>query len=243
MALDYGVYRVGNVFYPLNPSLANSQLQDIDPFLYYGLSYFQAMLEVHMGSRWNAAIASINGLPSFPVVASVLPFDPTPYFKEEQTKFPLLALWETDSITEPKTFSWYHTKASWRLIYSLPPLTVSQMEILYPFTKAANKIIIDRTEQGYDPNYNSSQQVWDDGYGGIESIQVTKTQFKNIQTDPQTKLFFPTVMMTLEVCIREEFRKLRDGSYILDPLTGVDTTQLLDGYEFLQTSTDFPNPG
>ncbi len=231
---DYGKFKVGNVVYPLDPALYLNPLGAIDPAKDQGLSYFTAMLQVHMGDLFDAVVTDI-GRPEFvdKVVAYTLPYDPMPYYKEQQAKFPLLALWETESNTSERTFSWYNTVSIWKVAYSLFPTTSSEAEKMYPFLRAARDIIIDRAEQGYDPNYNNSQEVWSDGYSGLAKLKTTRSLFKNLTTDPRTNIFFPTVELTMEVTFQESFQR-----NFLEEFGGVDTTQLLDGYQFLQTSQD-----
>lgn len=235
MGLDYGRFRVGNVVYPLDPlAVAANPLATLNPFTYQALNFFSAMLQLKMGAAWNQVVTDLGRLEFVnKVVAYNLPYDPIPYFREQQAKFPLLSIWETDSTTEERTFSWYHTISTYKISYSLFPTTSAEAEKLYPFLRSARDIILDRAEQGYDPDYNDSQQVWSDGYSGIEKLTFArqKTIFQNLAVDPKTNLFFPTVLLTMQVSFREEFQ--RD---FLQELAGIDTTQLLDGYQFLQTS-------
>ena len=150
---DYGKFKFGNTEFPLTASTANSFLQDANPAVYYALDYLKSVLFLHLQGRWQAAVAKA-GMPAADgyVVNYVLPYDPSPFLQDQQVKFPCLALWEKENITEPKTFSWYHSKKTWQLMYVLPALTSAQMEQLYPAITAVDTILRDRIEQGYDPN-------------------------------------------------------------------------------------------
>lgn len=235
MAGDYGKFKVGSVVYPLSTSLANNTLQGLDPGIFEALDYFTAMLQLHMGQVWDQVLINL-GRPEFvgKVVNYQLPYDPTSYFREQQAQFPLLSVWRTDSMNEERTFSWYHTRETWKVSYSLFPMTSAELEILNPFLKASRDIISDRAEQGYDPNYFDKKQVWSDGYAGIEKLRVTQTKFSNLIFAEKSNLIFPTMLMTLEVTFRETFQR-----NFLSELSGINTTQLLDGYQFLQTQDDF----
>lgn len=238
---DYGTFKVGNVVYPLTNDITNSLLQDANPAVFHALSYFTSMLNIHMGARWDAVVdaAGLDELIG-KVVAYNLPFDPIVSMRESQIKFPLLALWESESETSEKTFSWYQTVGTWRLTYSLPSLTSAQTEQIYPFLKAARDIIIDRSEQGYDPNYNNNQQIWSDGYGGVAKVKVLNSKFSNLQvqspagTSGSTNLYLPTLMITFEVTYRENF-----DNTSLETLDGADLTQQLDAVDFIEQKIDF----
>lgn len=238
MAGDYGKFRVGNVVYPLDATLYQNPLAAIDPFTDNVTKYLSAMIQVYMGDMWDAVVTDI-GRPEFvgEVVAYTLPYDPIPYFTEEQAKFPLLAIWRTESSDEERTFSWYHRKNIYKICYSLFPTTPAEAEKLKPFLKSAEDIIKDRCEQGYDPHYNNSEQVFSDGYSGIEKLTFfgQKTLEQGFQFKQKSNLWFPTLLISMEVDIREEFQR----NFLMD-MSGVDTTQLLDGYQFLQTEINLP---
>lgn len=228
---DYGQFKVGNTVFPLTTSLANSLLKDANPAVYYALEYFTAMLQTHLGDRWDLAVVAA-GMPELvgKVVSYSVPYDPLPDLQSQQMTFPLLAVWEKESTTEQITNSWYHHQCVWHVSYTLPALTSAQKELLYPFLNAAKKVLVDRTEQGYDPAYEDGLTVWDETHAGIEKIQVSSATFGNVSVDPKTNLYLPALLLTLDVSIREGF----DTSF-LESFDGVDGYQLLDGYQFIQT--------
>ena len=227
---DYGQFKFGNTVYPLTVSLANSFLKDANPPIFYGLDYLASMIQTHVGARWDAAVTAA-GLPALVgIIKTALPYDPIQDLLTQQVKFPMLALWEKESVTEKKSFSWTHSKKTWNVLFSLPPLTSSQKELLYPVLYAVDAIIRRSIEQGFDPAYNSSQEVWSAGFGGLESIQLNKSQFGNLPSIQNDKMFFPTLFLTISANVREEF-----NTNFLETLAGIDTTQQLDGYDFIQT--------
>lgn len=232
MAGDYGRFKFGNTEFPLISSTANSLLQDADPAIFYALDYCKSMLILHLQDRWNAAVyqAGMSNMDGYgSVVNYTLPYDPMPFLQTQQTKFPLLALWEKESVTEQKTFSWYHANKVWQLLYCLPALTAAQMEQLYPALKAADAILRDRIEQGYDPNYHSGREIWSFMYAGVEKIQLSKSVFGYFTPPDKTNLYLPTLLCTIDLSVREGFNPA-----FLETLDGIDITQTLDGYTFLE---------
>lgn len=231
---DYGQFKFGNTVYPLTASLASSFLKDANPPLYYGLDYLSSMLQIDLGARWNAVVVAAE-LPELDgyVVKCALPYDPMPELLTQQVKFPLFALWEKESITEKKSFSWYHAKKTWNLLYALPPLSSGQKEQIYPALYAADAIIRRAIEQGYDPNYQSGLKVWDAAFAGVEKIQLSKSTFGNLPFDPKSNLFLPTLFMTIELSVREQFNRS-----FLEDIGGADVTQQLDGYNFIDINID-----
>jgi hypothetical protein len=233
---DYGQFKFGNTVYPLTSSLSNSLLKDANPPLYYALDYLTQMLTTHIGARFDAACVAA-GLPSLAgIVKTALPYDPIEDLLTQQIQFPLLAVWEKESITEKKSFSWYHSKKTWNLLFVLPPLTSSQKELLYPILYAADAVIRRSIEQGYDPAYNSSEEVWSASFGGLEKIQLSKSQFGNLPSIKNDQMFFPTLLLTIEASVKEEF-----NTNMLSTLSGMDITQQLGGQTFIQSSIDVNN--
>lgn len=232
---DYGQFKLGNAIYPLDPASSNSLLQDVNAPLYYALDYFSAMIRQHLGARWDVAVLAA-GLPEYDgyVVRTALPYDPTPELITSQVKLPLLAVWEDEGTEEQKTLSWYHTVSTWKATYVLPPMTAAQKELLHPFLKAAKNTIADRTIQGHDPSYLNNLVVWDVDVSGVEKIRLTKFKISDFQPSPLSNMFFPAVLMTFDVMVRQD----SDPSFF-EVADGVDITQQVEDLDLIQTKIDF----
>ena len=207
MAGDYGKFKFGNTEFPLTSSTANSFLQDANPAVYYALDYCKSVLFLHLQDRWAAEVQKVRmPIADGYVVNYALPYDPGPSLLSQQFKFPLLALWEKENVTEPRTFSWYHSRKTWQLMYCLPSLSPSQMERLYPALTAVDTILRDRIEQGYDPNYQNGREIWSYMFAGVEKIQTQKSVLGYLTVPKDTtNLYLPTLLITIEVSVREGF--------------------------------------
>lgn len=233
---DYGKFKVGNVIYPLTADTTNSLLQDSDPALFYIIDFIRTVLQTYVGERWKSEIDKINsekgGIPINDgyVVATTYPYDPKRFYLQNKPVFPILAIYEIDSETELKTLCWYHTTRTLQLVYSLPPLTAGQVEMFMPMLKNIENIIVDRVNQGYDPSYYNSREVWSDGYAGIESIWVQKGKKGNkgaLNFPEKAESYFPTLTMPITVTTRQMF----DDSFLED-LNGIDVEVPTEGTPF-----------
>lgn len=214
MAGDYGRFKRGGVEYPLVASPFVQARERIDPPLHAALAYWKAMIEKHAGAYFNALVtaAGLADL-SGKVVAEAIGYDPLPYFTAAQYRLPLLAVFRTEEKFEPQTVAWYKSVGDWTLLYILPTLTAAQANALVHFLKAVSAIIVDRTEQGYDPDYQSGAEVW--GLSGISEIGVVSAEYGAIP-QLETNLRFPTCKLALIV---EEREQKNPG---LDQLGGLD---------------------
>lgn len=173
---------------------SNELLQDADPVLYYILKFYKAVIILHTQDRWTHEIAQTKPDLLSPV-ASTTPFDPMPFLQESQFKFPLLSVFRTKEAYQERTSTQYFSKTNMSVFYIMPPLSPAQMERLNPFRTHVARTIVNRTEQGFDTNYNSGQNVWK--ASGLAKVRVLSTSYGNIPTE--TNSFFPTVVLDLEV--------------------------------------------
>jgi len=231
MALEEATFQVGGVIYPIALT-SNSFLQDADPAIFYLLDFYEAVLNLYLGPRWDAIVVDTDLVPLDllgKVVNYKLPYDPSPFLTQIQTKFPLLALYSFEETYGERTRHWYELNRTLKLLYALPPLNAAQMEKLSPALRSVTRIILDRTEVGFDPNYNAGQQVIRDA--GIEEMSIVSCSFGSMPGSvAQTNVFFPAVELTLHVKERRDFVI---GSY--DPLDG------LDGYVQYADQSGDPN--
>ncbi|WP_437489458.1 hypothetical protein WME75_10750 [Sorangium sp. So ce1014] len=195
--MSYAGFRIGQFTSPLTSATTNSLLQDADPALHTVLAYYQAVLTTHLGARFDAEVTRAE-LPDLSGRISTLaiPYDPLPFLTQAQLTPPFLALFVVSERPSEKTSNWYHLEETWKLQWVLPPLGPAQYLQLYPFLRAVAKVILDRTEQGYDPTYQSGALVFN--LAGIEEIQISEARYGSLQS-LNTELFFPTVEMDLTV--------------------------------------------
>lgn len=209
-------FKFGAFVAPLTAETTNGLLADADPALAGALAFYAEVLTVHLGARWDAEVTAAN-LPALvgKLTALAIPYDPLPYLTQAQLQPPYLALYVVSERSHEHTRNWQRTEADWRLTLVLPPLTPAQHLRLAPILRAAAKVIVDRTEQGYDPSVNGGALAWN--AAGIDEIVVTEARYGTIQA-LKSELFFPAVEIDLTVC---EQKYPTPG---LKTITGLDGT-------------------
>jgi hypothetical protein len=213
---DASTFQVGNVVFPLPSSTANSLLQDADPVIYQALAFYQAILSIHLGARWNAEVTAA-GLSKYSgkISTLIVPFDPLPFLTQAGFDPPVLALYPTSEESTERTRAWYQGGRALTLAWVLPPFTVENRNRLAPFLGAAVKVLRDRTILGYDPGYQSGALFAQ--LAGLEQFDLGRATYGGI-AGLQTNMVFPTV--TLEL-VAYERRMVTPG---LATLAGTDGT-------------------
>lgn len=211
---DYGKFQLGGVVYPVEDSPFIKALPKLDPPIYKALVYYKAMLEKHLGAYFDALVTDA-GMADYAgkIVAEYVGYDPAPYLQAAQYKFPLLALYRTEEEVKDHTVAWYKAQSQWTLLYVLPTLTAAQANQVVHILKGIRAVIADRTIQGYDPDYNSGEEVWETA--GVMSIGITTARYGTIP-DLSTNILFPALELTMNVEEREE---KNPG---LDTFSGID---------------------
>lgn len=77
--LEYAGFRVGNFTSPLTASTTNSLLEDADPALQASLDFYAAVLAIHLGARFDAAVVAAER-PELvgKIVSQKIPYNPVP---------------------------------------------------------------------------------------------------------------------------------------------------------------------
>jgi hypothetical protein len=218
---DYASFQVGAFVSPLTAATLKSLLEDADPALAVTLAYYQAVIQTHLGARWDAEVVKA-GLPALAGAMTTLaiPYDPLPFLTQAMLSPPFLALYTVSETPIELTRHHYRLAAEWKLLFVMPPLTPAQYLQLYPFLRAATKVILDRTEQGYEPTYQAGARFA--VAAGLEQIRIDRTRYGNIQ-GADTRLFLPTMEMDIAACER---RMTTPG---LQTLRGLDgSVQVVD---------------
>ncbi len=174
---DYDSFQYGGVVYPLTSSTSNSLLKDADPALYWTLQYFEGVLETHLKPRLIAQ-AALCGAAINNAVESAIGFDPGPFLYEHQgIRFPLLALYRTQTTYGDRTVVWENMTSLWECVYVLPSLNWAQAEKLLPCLHAVEHILTNRTSQGWDNTVLSGAEVFDYEHAGIEKITFREGRY------------------------------------------------------------------
>lgn len=202
---DYGRFKRGKREFPLDASSSESLLFDADPFLYYALDFFQAMIERHVGARLMAAAADVPSIEA--PVSYAVPIDPMPFLAQStHYAFPLLGVYRKSGRLEDRTVGWRHDATTFEVVYILPPLDAGEAERVVPILTAIRDVLDDRARHGADPSYTprggaAGDPFWVD-LAGIERVTFREAEWGVI---PDGKgLPFYALRMRGEVCERED---------------------------------------
>jgi hypothetical protein len=241
---DYDQFKRGGVSYPITASLANPALQDVDPALYYTLSFFESVLNTYLGPRMLAEAARAPAIAAITdAVAGVIPVDPTPYLQEQHFKFPLLAVYRKRESFEDKTLVVGTVKSQWAIDYIMPPLTPGQMERMYPFLHAVGQVLHNRIENVSDPGYEDTLAVWE--AAGLDKIELEEAVYGNFAGTGN--LVFPAWRALMTVSESDALSGTGSAADGLEDLEGLDDEEQLEDptgeedtlEDVVNTQTDF----
>ena len=238
---DGGTFNYGGLTFPLVVDGSNTLLQDADPVVFWALQFYASVLTTHMGARLMLE-ASGSKAPITAPVAYTTPLDPVPWLLEEHFQFPLLALYRISGKNSYRTVNWSHQTTKLGIAYVLPPLTAGQAEAIAPILSTIPLIIANRTEQGFDPAFQSGAKVWSGAFAGLEDIAApvegTFGMFPGLND-----LAFPAWTGTITVNERQmretDFSKLVAVDAAIDLPTAGQTTIA----DFVDFKTDVAKTG
>lgn len=209
-------FKVGNVLSPLTGSTTSPSLNDLDPPLTAILGFFEAILQRHLGPRWDAEVRRLNRedwATSF--IAQSIPYDPMPVSTESELRFPLLAIYPTESEYEQKTSTWYVIHRAMDVLVMLPPLSSEQNERLLPFLAHAERTLVDRSNDGFDTLYGDGRSVY--AACGVSSVTLKGSTYGKVPgRGAPSDIFFPTLQVRMVV---SEHRETATQNF--EPFAGV----------------------
>jgi hypothetical protein len=212
--MDYAKFKLGAVEYPVVASPYVGALERLDPPIHAALHYYAAMIRKHVGAYYDALVTTVGRADmAGTIVAEHVGYDPLPYMTATAYRMPLLALYRTEETIGERTVHWYECAGTWTLMYMLPPLDASQAAHITHVLKAIRAVIVDRTNQGYDPDHMGGALVW--RQSGVAAIRVRTVRYGGVPA-LDTRLRFPAIEMTLEV------REQEGATPGLDTLSGMD---------------------
>lgn len=232
-----GYFRVGNNVYPV-PTTGNNFLLKHDPAIYWLMDYFTQMLRTYAGADWAHAAAYTN-LTMTDIVGYSVPYNPLPYFQAVNFNFPLLALYRVTGKTKAIALTRDSTKTILELQYWLPPISPEQLEVFNPFLNSVFKIIQNRSQQHYDPNYLNGFKV-NDAAGYQEMTAHVDYEMKFMEK--AGNLFFPGIIITLEMkemndSVAGQFAPIQEIDAQIDLLTNTTPIE-----HFVDLTIPVPNP-
>jgi hypothetical protein len=231
---DYSSFLAGAVTYPLPVAngiggVGASLLRDGDPNVFYVLEFFTAVLQRHIGPKFQAEAITAGATQIQNAVGDVIPFDPEPYLLSRHTRFPLLSA-SRKSMKFDDSLGKRLSISDIEITYCLPPVTATEAERLTPILKSVVDVIDNRTELGLDPLYTPTgstlgANVWE--LAGVARAEVKNATFGSLEASDD--VFFPCVVITLELA-EQAATSLTE----LEPFTGANVHEDLahpDGTE------------
>lgn len=212
--LDYSKFNLGNIEFPLSGYASNSAIAIADVPVNKLLGFCRGVLEIHAGDAWTYYANQLN-LDCNQIVEESLPYNPIPWLQDTTYNFPLLALYRTKGSIVEKTIAYHRIESNLELLWIMPPLTAAQAYQLLPFQNAVIDILVDRNEQGWDPNYLDGYNIGE--LAGFDSLQVMSYSLANVSVNPNQ--FLPTVQLSIRLRERKT-----DASGMYPEFTGVDLT-------------------
>lgn len=214
---EYGPFKVGGVQFPLRlaASTGKTLLADGDPGIAALLAYLPSVLEIHLGARWVEAVteaklsAKVGGVDALlsKIVGSAFPFDVGPYLTVIQSAFPILAIFPLSEVMSEHTRTRHKTDGEIAVQWIMPPLQPDQALKLITFRRLVSRVLLNRTEQGWDPEHESGAEVF--GAAGIMSIAFRGATYGFIPAttrgavgSPNT--FYPFVEFSVSLTERRE---------------------------------------
>jgi hypothetical protein len=242
---DYQSFIHGGVQYPLPTGGTGiggpgaSLLRDADSSSFYMLEFFKSVLETHLRGRFMAEVASSGADQIASIVGETFPFNPEPFLVEHQFTWPLLAAYRKGS-----KFTYIGSRKlsvdHFEVAYVLPPMQAGEAERLLPILKSVVNVLDSCTERGFDPSYTPSAPMGTAGdsawvRAGVARAEVTSVSYGGYA--PTDKLFFPAVLITLELEERNEaalsdFGLLDGADVAVDIKDSVQQTTVLDVADF-----------
>lgn len=227
-------FQVGGVVFPLTNTSGNDLVVDADPAIYAVLQFYKYCINTYIGARWLTQATKANILDAkdqliTSPVEQLVPYSPADYLLESQFRFPMLSADRLNEKYEKKftdaTRGWYAVSYTLEVMYMLPPLTAEQMYHLGGFRTLIPRILQDRTELGWDPNYQGGVPIFKNA--GLDEIQMIDARYIGMENPKNVKTFFPAIIMNFEVKERKNYVNGSDP-----PFTGVDgTIDISDGYQ------------
>ncbi len=243
--VDFASFKHGGVTYPLPAEDSGlggtgaSLLRDCDPAIFYALEYYASVINTHVGTRLVAEAVAAGHDKILSAVGETLPVNPENWLTSEHIRFPLLSLYRKSStfrIIGQRKFSTHVLE----LAYVLPPMNAGEAEKLLPILHAVEVLLDNRTEQGFDPSYTPStptgtagESPWSASRAGVARVGITASTTGAYT--PTADLFFPAVVMTVEMEERSEAvlseLEAYEGSDITEDFAAPDGTTIPDFLE------------
>jgi hypothetical protein len=203
-AVEHDAFGIGPAVYPVATFSATdlALLRRADPTLFLIGDYLRTAISTYVGAAFAEAWNKVRAdRPGTVVVQSFVPFDPGPVLTQDQFKFPLLAVFREGGKEVTRTIEFDRLESKFGVAWILPPLRPSDMELLLPFRHAVAQAVRENLSRGWDSSYAGGDPIFDDV---LELVGFAEVEYANAPGVGDSKLRFPTTMITLDVWERQE---------------------------------------
>jgi IPT/TIG domain len=205
------------------------------------LRFFQNIIQINYGAQFAADAAAcglLNAQNSIVIDGNVCPsalgFPIAPTLKSTEYKFPLLTAYRMSREYDQFTTMKLTIKSEYVVNFILPPLTPDQYNYMYKYLSYAADIIVHRSWEGSDPNYNDGEHIWKTA--NIAYALFNKDEHGSF-FDNQTE--FPSIRMHLSIMeqaqdVRSNYNDLTNAFIQTDNVDGYNPSSpvlnVADGY-------------
>jgi hypothetical protein len=190
--------------FPLSPAASLT-----DPVTNTILRYFQNIIKINLGQAFAldaAACGYLNQQMNFVVDGNMVPqalaYPPDSTLTTTNYKFPLIYCHRLSREFQQFTDMKLMIKSEYVIGFILPPLDNIQYNYLYKYLAYVSDVLVQRSWQGYDPNYNNSEQVWITAK--IAYALLNKDEYGSfLGTDGKTE--FPGIRFHMSVMEESQF--------------------------------------
>jgi hypothetical protein len=212
------------------PAPTNSTLATLDPVTQTILRYYENILQINLGNAFNADATTCgltgsvnNNIVTGSVVAQAVGFPVDSLLQTTKLKFPLLSVYRLTRKFEQHSSLKLMIHSNYVVNFVLPPLAVEQYNLMYKYLSAVSDVLVQRTWQGSDANYNNGELVWKTAnfaYAMLDGDEYGSF----LGNDGKTE--FPSIRFMLTV--------MEESQFVLsnyEEMTGVDVeVDNVDGY-------------
>lgn len=222
---DYESWSHGGATFPLSSTSDNPLLLDADPAIFYLTEFIEHCLEKYMGTRFMQEIASNGPHEALETVAQSVPWDPAPYVMVERIKYPLLAVYRSETSFTARGIGIRQDASKIQIAYILPPLEWAReaTAILGALT-AAKSIIDNRLDMGFDPTWtptNGTEGQKLEEVAGLDRIVVERARFgayPGIQEETYPAVIFDLIVEESDALVEADLEVFA-GATIHEDLT------------------------
>ena len=225
------------------PATSPATLASLDPITQTILRYYTNILQINLGNAFATdAVACglthqrLDYMVDGYLVGQAVAYPIDTVLKTTDFKFPLLSVYRTDRKFVQHSTMKLIIQSNYVVNYILPPLSTEQYSRLYKYFSAISDVLVQRTWQGYDQNYNNGEQIWKTAnlaYAFLDVYQYGSFLVNDGKTE------FPSLRLNLTFMeesqfVPDNYESLSDVYVEVDEIDGYNSSlpvyNIADGY-------------